>query len=65
MLVLVGFGSLIGLKFFRLTDYAFTIVFFILWGNTMVSSSFLVSLHSHSPSLMQHTSKTALFDLKR
>jgi len=43
MFVLVGFGSAINLQFFRLTEYGFTFVFFILWGNTMVASSFLVS----------------------
>ena len=43
MFLLIGFGSLINLKFFRLTDYGFTIVFFILWGNTLVASAFLVS----------------------
>lgn len=42
MLVLVAFGSAINLKIFRLTDYAFTIVFFAIWGLTLVSSAFLV-----------------------
>lgn len=43
MLVLIAFGSAINLKFFRLTDYGFTIVFFGIWGFTLVSTAFLVS----------------------
>lgn len=49
MLVFVAFGSAINLKFFRLTDYAFTIVFFAIWGFTLVSSAFLASVFFTNP----------------
>ena len=42
ILVLIAFASAIQLGFFLKTSYAFTIVFFLLWGNTLVAFTFLV-----------------------
>ena len=54
MCILIAFGSVINLKFFRLNDYGFTFVFFFIWGNTLVASAFLVSaLQSPPPPVQQ------------
>ena len=42
ILLLIAFASAIGLNFFLKTSYAFSIVFFLLWGNTLVAFTFLV-----------------------
>lgn len=44
ILVLIAFASAIQLGFFLKTSYAFTIVFFLLWGNTLVAFTFLASV---------------------
>ncbi|KAK9805638.1 hypothetical protein WJX72_009637 [[Myrmecia] bisecta] len=41
--VLIAFGSLIDLKFFRLSDYGLQIVFYLLWGNCLIAFAFLAS----------------------
>jgi hypothetical protein len=35
--ILIGFGSAVNLSFFRLTDYSFQFVFYLLWVNCLVS----------------------------
>lgn len=41
--VLIGFGSLIDLAFFRLTQYSFQFVFYLLWVNCLIAFAFLLS----------------------
>ena len=42
--VLIAFASAIQLNFFLKTSHAFTIVFFLIWSQTLVSFSFLVRI---------------------
>ncbi|EFN57407.1 hypothetical protein CHLNCDRAFT_30336 [Chlorella variabilis] len=41
--ILIGFGSLINLSFFRLTSYSFQFVFYLLWINCLLAFTFLLS----------------------
>lgn len=55
MVVLVAFGSAIGLHFFRATDYSLQLVFYLLWGNCLVAFAFWVrSQHLDCAGAHQH-----------
>ena len=46
--VLLLVGSAINLKFFRLTNYGLQILFFFVWGNTLIAFAFLASVFFRS-----------------